>query len=97
MKEYYSTRFEGVCGSGGVQGRAGKRAKWDGKKKQVLKASCLTLEIKEFRESEKAGSRRESNPGQLSCRAPMAQARGVLGSTPSDCRPFHFPLISPHI
>ena len=28
----------------------------------------------------------------LSGRAPAAQARGVLGSTPSDCRPFHFPL-----
>ena len=37
-----------MCGSGG---RAGKRAKWDRKRKHkyVLKASCLTLEIKEFR------------------------------------------------
>ena len=34
----------------GEQGRAGKRAKWDEEEKtQVLKASCLTLEIKEFR------------------------------------------------
>ena len=39
---------------------------------QVLRASCLTLEINEFRcyeakieESEKAGSCRESNPGHL--------------------------------
>ena len=38
----------------------------------MLRASCLTLEINEFRryeakieESEKAGSRRESNPGHL--------------------------------
>ena len=31
----------------------------------------------------------------LSGRALVAQARGVLGSTPSDCRPFHFPLFSP--
>ena len=29
----------------------------------------------------------------LSGRALAAQARGVLGSTPSDCRPFHFPLV----
>ena len=26
----------------------------------------------------------------------MAQARGVLGSTPGDCQPFHFPLFSSH-
>ena len=32
----------------------------------------------------------------LSGRALAAQARGVLGSTPGDCRPFHFPLFSPH-
>ena len=32
----------------------------------------------------------------LSGRALAAQARGVLGSTPSDCRLFHFPLFSPH-
>ena len=39
---------------------------------KMLRASCLTLEINEFRcyevkieESEKAGSRRESNPGHL--------------------------------
>ena len=53
-------------------------------------------------ESEKAGSCRESNPGYL---WPLAwamlchwalTARGVLGSTPSDCRAFHFPLFSPH-
>ena len=25
-----------------------------------------------------------------------AQAIGVLGSTPGDCWPFHFPLFSPH-
>ena len=31
----------------------------------------------------------------LSGRALAAQARGVLGSTPGDCRPFHFPLFSP--
>ena len=29
-------------------------------------------------------------------RALVAQARGVLGSTPGDCRPFHFSLFSPH-
>ena len=29
-------------------------------------------------------------------RALRAQARGVLGSTPGDCWPFHFPLFSPH-
>ena len=53
-------------------------------------------------ESEKAGSCRESNPGYL---WPLAWAMlchwaltawGMLGSTPSDCRPFHFPLFSPH-
>ena len=32
----------------------------------------------------------------LSGRALAAQARGVLGSTPSDCRLFHFSLFSPH-
>ena len=36
----------------------------------------------------------------ISClRTPLvlaAQAKGVLGSTPSDCRPFHFSLFSPH-
>ena len=32
----------------------------------------------------------------LSGRALVAQARGLLGSTPGDCRPFHFPLFSPH-
>ena len=32
----------------------------------------------------------------LSGRALAAQARGVLGSTPGDCRLFHFPLFSPH-
>ena len=57
----------------------------------MLKASCFTLEINEFRcyeakieESEKSG------------RALVAQARGVLGSTPGDCRLFHFPLFLPH-
>jgi len=30
------------------------------------------------------------------CAALAAQARGVLGSTPGDCRLFHFPLFSPH-
>ena len=41
-------------------------------KRKLLKASCLTLEIKEFRcyeakveESEKAGSHQELNPGHL--------------------------------
>ena len=29
-------------------------------------------------------------------RALAAQARGVLGSTLSDCQPFHSPLFSPH-
>ena len=29
-------------------------------------------------------------------RALVAQARGVLGSTPGNCRPFHFTLFSPH-
>ena len=29
-------------------------------------------------------------------RALAAQARGVLGLTPGDCWPFHFPLFSPH-
>ena len=29
-------------------------------------------------------------------RALAAQARGVLGLTPGDCRLFHFPLFSPH-
>ena len=28
----------------------------------------------------------------LSGRALAVQARGVLGSTPGDCQPFHFPL-----
>ena len=32
----------------------------------------------------------------LSGRALAAQAKGVLGSTPGDCRLFHFPLFSPH-
>ena len=32
----------------------------------------------------------------LSGRVLVAQARGVLGLTPSDCRPFHLPLIQPH-
>ena len=32
----------------------------------------------------------------LSGRALAAQARGVLGSLPGDCCPFHFPLFSPH-
>ena len=32
----------------------------------------------------------------LSGRALAAQARDVLGSTPGDCRLFHFPLSSPH-
>ena len=32
----------------------------------------------------------------LSGRALAAQARGVLGSTLSDCWPFHSPLFSPH-
>ena len=32
----------------------------------------------------------------LSARALAAQARGVLGSTPSNCRLFHFPLFLPH-
>ena len=32
----------------------------------------------------------------LSGRALAAQARGVLGSTPGDCRLFPFPLFSPH-
>ena len=49
------------------------RVYWYSRQKcsKVLRTSCLTLEIKEFRcyevkieESEKAGSRRESNPGQ---------------------------------
>ena len=63
------------------------------------------LEIKEFRcyeakieESEKASSRRLVVVwlSWLSGRVLVAQARGVLGSTPGDCRPFHFPLFSPH-
>ena len=33
---------------------------------------------------------------QSSGRALAAQARGVLGSTPGNCRLFHFPLFSPH-
>jgi len=44
----------------------------------MLTASCLTLEINEFRsyeaktkESEKAGSRRESNAGQLWLKRPV--------------------------
>ena len=32
----------------------------------------------------------------LSGRALAAQARGVLGSTPSNCQLFHFPLFLPH-
>ena len=55
------------------------------------RVSCLKLEINELRcyevkieESEKAGSCRESNP------------TGVLGSTPGDCQPFHYPLFSPY-
>ena len=32
----------------------------------------------------------------LSGRALEAQASGVLGLTPGDCWPFHFPLFSPH-
>ena len=32
----------------------------------------------------------------LSGRAMAGQARGVLGSTPGGCRPFHFPLFLPH-
>ena len=66
---------------------------------------CYEVKIEE---SEKAGSRQESNcqcsatelctaTGQppaltilymCSGKAPVAQARGVLGSTPGDCRPF---------
>ena len=71
-------------------------------KTQVLKASCLTLEIKEFLcyeakiEKVKRLAVAGSNPGQLSGRALVAQARGVLGSTPVDCWPFHFPLFLPH-
>ena len=81
----------------------------------MLKASCLTLEINEFRcyevkieESEKAGSRTQDTSGlsrQCSATEPRqpddhqpalaAQARGVLGLTPGDCRLFHFPLFSP--
>ena len=34
--------------------------------------------------------------GSVACRALVAQVRGVLGSTPSDCQLFHFPLILPH-
>ena len=33
----------------------------------------------------------------LSGRALAAQARGVLGSTPGDCRPFHFFSILPYL
>ena len=47
-------------------------------KSYLLRASCLTLEINEFRcyeakieESEKAGSRRESNPGHLWLEPPV--------------------------
>ena len=27
---------------------------------------------------------------------PLRKMAGVLGSTPGNCRPFHFPLFSPH-
>ena len=53
-------------------------------------ASCWNREFRYFEvkieESEKAVSRRESNP---------EHKPGVLGLIPSDCRPFHFPLFSP--
>ena len=71
----------------------------------MLRASCLTLEIKKCRchevkieESEKADNRWESNPAylrlsMLSDRAWLKpEARGILGLTPGNCRPFHFPL-----
>ena len=32
----------------------------------------------------------------LSGRALAPQVRGVLGSTPGGCQPFHFPQFSPH-
>ena len=99
------------------------------------KFRCYEAKIEE---SEKAGSRRESNPGHLACAAsalPLHELRqvlqlrhfsptcavhiedcggwwlsgcrssvaehwphkpGVLGSIPGGCRPFHFPLFSPH-
>ena len=66
---------------------------------------CYEAKIKE---SEKAGSRWESNSAGglwglvvvwlswLSGRALVGQARGVLGLTLGGCRPFHFPLFWPH-
>ena len=44
----------------------------------------MNLYETKIEDSEKAGSRRELNPGHL------------WGSTPGDCWPFHFPLFSPH-
>ena len=32
----------------------------------------------------------------LNAQSILPQARGDLGSAPSGCRPFHFPLFSPH-
>ena len=52
---------------------------------RMLRASCLTLEINEFRCYEAKIEESESR---------TAEARDVLGSTPGDCR--HFPLFSPH-
>ena len=62
---------------------------------------CYEAEIKE---SEKDGSCWESLCqcgvviwlSWLSGRALAVQVRGVLGSTPDGCHPFHFPLSSPH-
>ena len=59
----------------------------------MLRASCLKLEINEFRCYYEAKIE-ESEKGK-----PLAaQARGVLGSTPSGCRPFSLSsiLMSPH-
>ena len=64
----------------------------------MLRASCLTWEMNEFRyyEAKIEGSEKASRLSCLSGRTLAAQARGVLGltpgSTPSNCRPFHFPL-----
>ena len=46
--------------------------------------------------NEKAGGLVVVRLSWLSGRALAAQARGVQGSTPSNCQSFHFPLFSPH-
>ena len=74
--------------------------------KVINEFRCYEVKIEE---SEKAGSRRESNPGHLWLEPPVrvggrpavvAQWQSTGGSSQRcpgfDCRLFHFPLFSPH-